>query len=184
MDVGQTLERVTRVAGQRLAAFGFVLTGSQADAEELVQEAIVKTLVRRPRLTDPASAEQYVRLTMRTLMIDKSRKAKRFRAYAAAQDLREGVSGDVVQAISDQVAVERALKQLSDRQRIAVALRYWDDMTVPEVAHAMRLAPGTVKRYLHEAAESLRPLLGEHREQDDSMGVRVVDARRKGRRRP
>ena len=46
------------------------------------------------------------------------------------------------------MAVEKALSALTPQQRIAVALRYWDDMTVPEVAQAMHLNPGTVKRYL------------------------------------
>lgn len=181
MDVGRTLERVTRDAGPRLAAFGFVLTGSQSDAEELVQEAIVKTFVRRPRLTDVAAAEQYVRVAMRTLVIDRSRKDKRFRDYAAGQTAREE-SPDVVHAISDRVAVSRALLDLTPQQRLAVALRYWDDMTVSEVAHAMRVRPGTIKRYLHDAAAALRPLLGEYREVDEDT-VRIVDARRERRTR-
>ena len=182
MEVAETLERLTRQSGQRLAAFGFVLTGSQIDAEELVQEAIVKTLVRRPRLTDVASAEQYVRLAMRTLIIDRARKDARFRSFAQKQQL-EGVLPDQVQAISDRVAVSRALLGLTAQQRLAVALRYWDDMTVSEVASAMRVRPGTVKRYLHDAADVLRPLLGDHVEEDDTGAVRVFDAKSEGRRR-
>jgi RNA polymerase sigma factor (sigma-70 family) len=182
VDVSETLERVTRYAGQRLAAFGFVLTGSQIEAEELVQEAIVKVLVRRPRLTDVASAEQYVRLTMRTLVIDRSRKEARFRAFAAKEQPVVAAS-DSVQAISDRVAVSRALAGLTAQQRLAVALRYWDDMTVSEVASAMRIKPGTVKRYLHDAAAVLRPLLGDHPEEDDVDEARIFDARREGRKR-
>ena len=182
MDATDTLERLTRHAGQRLAAFGFVLTGSQTDAEELVQEAIVKTLVRRPRLNDIHSAEQYVRLAMRTLVIDRARKEARFRSYAAKEQ-PEGASPDVVQAISDRVAVSRALLGLTPQQRVAVALRYWDDMTVTEVAAAMHVGTGTVKRYLHDAAAALRPLLGEHVEEDDAETVRVFDAKGGGRKR-
>lgn len=175
-DVGEMLVRVTREAGPSLAAFGFVLTGSQADAEELVQEAIVKVLVRRPRLTEVPAAEQYVRQAMRTLVIDRARKAERFRRYAATNRPAD-VAPDRVQSISDRVEVERALGALTPKQRVAVALRYWDDMTVTEVAAAMHVRPGTVKRYLHEAAASLRPVLGEHVEEDEP-GVRIVDARR------
>lgn len=182
MDVGTTLERVTRDAGSRLAAFGFVLTGSQSDAEELVQEAIVKVFVRRPRLTDTAAAEQYVRLSMRTLVIDRARKDKRFRDFAASQphDDAEPEGGDVVHAISDRVAVARALAGLAPQQRVAIALRYWDDMTVSEVAAAMHVKVGTVKRYLHDAAAVLRPLLGEYVEADEDT-IRVVS--RKSERR-
>ncbi len=168
------LAQILRDAGPSLAAFGFVLTGSQTEAEELVQEAIVKTFVRRPRLNDPASAEQYVRLTMRTLTIDRARHAARWHRAAPTQTVSE-TAPDQVTAISNRVAVERALQDLTPQQRVAVALRYWDDMTVPEVAQAMHVRPGTVKRYLHDAAAALRPLLGEHREPTDGDDeVRII----------
>jgi len=171
-DMGDVLARLTRDAGPRLAAYGFILTGSQHEAEELVQEAIVKTLVRRPRLTDPAAAQQYVRLAMKTLAIDRARKQQRWRA-AAPKAATASDAPDHVTAISTKVAVEKALTDLPPQQRVAVALRYWDDLTVPEVAAQMRVRPGTVKRYLHDAAAALRPLLGEHVEPDDDS-VRIV----------
>ena len=179
-DIDEVLAGLTRSAGARLAAYGFILTGSQSDAEELVQEAIVKTFVRRPRLSDPAAAEQYVRLAMKTLVIDRARKARRWRERVPALAAAVGETEHVT-AISTKVAVEKALASLTAQQRVAVALRYWDDMTVPEVAAAMRLKAGTVKRYLHDAAAVLRPLLGEHIESDDLGDIRVVG--RKGGRR-
>jgi len=144
-DLDEVLAGLTRTASARLAAYGFILTGSQSDAEELVQEAIVKTFVRRPRLTDPAAAEQYVRLAMKTLVIDRARKARRWREKAPSLAFVEE-QAEHVTAISQRVAVEKALASLTAQQRIAVALRYWDDMTVPEVAAAMRLNAGTGKR--------------------------------------
>lgn len=181
-DLDGVLAGLTRDAGPRLAAYGFILTGSQSDAEELVQEAIVKTFVRRPRLTDPAAAERYVRLAMKTLTIDRARKARRWRERAAS--LAESPEApEHITAISTRVAVEKALSSLTAQQRVAVALRYWDDLTVPEVASAMHLNPGTVKRYLHDAAGVLRPLLGEHIEVDDDFDgdIRVVGAKRRRR---
>lgn len=174
------LEQVLRVAGARLAAYGFVLTGSQSEAEELVQEAVVKTFVKRPRLTDLAAAEQYIRLAMKSTAIDRARKDARFRKHAPAEAMPETMPDPVV-AISHRVAVSKALGSLSPQQRVAVALRYWDDLTVPQVAQAMRVAPGTVKRYLYDAAEALRPLLGEHVEPEDSE-IRVVGMPDRGRR--
>jgi RNA polymerase sigma factor (sigma-70 family) len=172
MAEASTLEQVLRVAGARLTAYGYVLTGSQSDAEELVQEAVVKTFVRRPRLDNAAAAEQYVRLAMKTTMIDRARKAERFRKRAP-MEVQPDTTPDAVVAISHRVAVSKALEQLSTQQRVAVALRYWDDLTVPEIAASMRVRPGTVKRYLFDAANSLRPLLGDHVEPEDN-DIRVV----------
>lgn len=174
------LEQVLQTAGARLAAYGYVLTGSQSEAEELVQEAVVKTFVSRPRLDNVAAAEQYVRLTMKHSMIDRARKAERFRKRAPLE-LPEDRTPDAVVAISHKVAVSKALSELSTQQRLAVALRYWDDLTVPEIAHTMRVKPGTVKRYLYDAAAVLRPLLGDHVEPEDHE-VRVVGLAERGRR--
>src|SRR5690606_6600334 len=99
MAEASTLEQVLRVAGARLTAYGYVLTGSQSDAEELVQEAVVKTFVRRPRLDNTAAAEQYVRLTMKTTMIDRARKAERFRKRAP-MEVQPEITPDAVVAIS------------------------------------------------------------------------------------
>ena len=174
------LEQVLQVAGARLAAYGYVLTGSQSEAEELVQEAVVKTFIKRPRLDHIAAAEQYVRLTMKNTMIDRARKAERFRKRAPLE-VQPDATPDAVVAISHKVAVSKALGQLSTQQRVAVALRYWDDLTVPEIAHAMRVQPGTVKRYLFDAAAVLRPLLGDHVEPEDHE-IRVVGLEQRGRR--
>lgn len=176
-NVGPILAQLVRDAGPRLAAYGYVLTGNQADAEELVQEAMVKTFARKPRLTDISAAEQYVRLSMKTTAIDRGRKEARFRKNAHQHVAPTEVHDDV-QAISAKVEVSRALTRLSAQQRVAIALRYWDDLTVTEVAHAMKLHPGTVKRYLHEAAAVLRPLLGDHPDGPEDEAFRIVASRR------
>jgi RNA polymerase sigma-70 factor (ECF subfamily) len=43
--------------------------------------------------------------------------------------------------------------------RAAVVLRYFEDLTIPQVAEYMGLATGTVKRYLSDAAAALRDVL-------------------------
>jgi RNA polymerase sigma-70 factor (ECF subfamily) len=49
-----------------------------------------------------------------------------------------------------------AVAALPARQRAAVFLRYWEDLSVDEVAQHMGTRPGTVKRYLHLARRSLK----------------------------
>jgi len=45
---------------------------------------------------------------------------------------------------------------LNDDQRVTVALRYWGELTVPEIADRMRVPEGTVKSRLHSALAALR----------------------------
>ena len=49
--------------------------------------------------------------------------------------------------------------QLPPQRRIAAALFYVDDLSVDDIAHAMKLSAGAVKYHLHEARAQLRPLL-------------------------
>jgi RNA polymerase sigma factor (sigma-70 family) len=48
---------------------------------------------------------------------------------------------------------------LPDRQRIAVVLRYWEDLSVEETAQLMDCSPGTVKSNASRGLDRLRTLL-------------------------
>ena len=52
------------------------------------------------------------------------------------------------------------MARLSPRQRVCVVLRYYDDLTVPQIADTLGLAPGTVTGYLADASRALRAVLG------------------------
>lgn len=64
-----------------------------------------------------------------------------------------------------------ALNSLSTQERTAIVLRVYDDLAVAEVADAMGLAVGTVKRYLSTATAKLGTRLAE----DEEPRVRVTE---------
>src|SRR6478735_5118485 len=76
--IGQLLD----AAAKRLAAYGYLLTGSQHAGEDLVQGAIIKVFIKRRRLEDVRAAEAYVRAAMRTMHLDEVRRATSWRAKA------------------------------------------------------------------------------------------------------
>ncbi|MFW7413899.1 sigma-70 family RNA polymerase sigma factor [Demequina sp. SO4-18] len=154
--LGEMLER----ASKRLAAYGYLLTGSQHSGEDLVQDAIVKVFVRRRRIPNAAAAEGYVRAAMRTLHLDGLRRDKLWRRLMPGQAVRDAQPDDT-ERIHAADAVGRALGALSPRQRTAVVLRFYDDLTVADVAHEMGLAVGTVKRYLADALDRLAVEVGD-----------------------
>src|SRR4051794_11499286 len=77
--VGQLLD----TAATRLAAYGYVLTGSQFASDELVQAAIVKVSVRHRRLGDVRALEGRVKSAMRTIFLRGLRRAGTWRARLA-----------------------------------------------------------------------------------------------------
>ncbi|GAA3800487.1 RNA polymerase sigma factor [Cellulomonas soli] len=144
--------------GAALTAYAYLLTGDLRDAEDLVQDALVKTFVRG-RSLEISSVEGYVRTAILTTWIDTYRRRRqwlRVRHLMVRGERQEGPA-DEVGARND---VRAALHLLAPQQRACVVLRYYDDLTVAEIADRMGLADGTVKRYLSLAVGRLETLLG------------------------
>lgn len=146
---------VEQLVGERspgLLAYGVVLTGSVPDAEDLLHDAIVKTFARARRFPHLNAAEQYVRLTMRTLAVDRYRSRDAFRRAVERNPPPPEAHTTDLDAPLD---VASALRELSPRERVCVVMRFYDDMSVPSIASQLGLATGTVKRYLSNAYHKL-----------------------------
>lgn len=140
----------------RLAAH---LTSDRDSAEEVVQDAYVKMHGSWRGLRDPDKAEAY----LRTTVVNLSRSRLRRRQVAARHDpepLRDTASAESGALEHDQRdAVLLALRALPRRQREAVVLRYYGDLTEAQTAVAMGCSIGSVKSHSSRAMAALRPLL-------------------------
>ncbi len=169
---------LARERGKALTGYAYLLTGDLRDAEDLVQDALVKTFVRRRSGLVLDSAEAYVRRVMLTTYIDGARRRRRW------DDLRHlllpGDDAGHESGVAARADVEAALRELSPQQRTCVVLRYYDDLTVPEIADRLGLADGTVKRYLSLGVHRLESLLGPVADPalDDSVDPVVPDGGR------
>ncbi len=158
-----------------LLRFGFVLTGNPHRAEELVQEALVKTYRRwrRLRLDQPHA---YVRRAMVTTYTSWWRRGRRETALPPGFD-KTAESSDPT-AYAERDAAVRALLTLPPRQRAVLVLRYYEDYSEADIAEAMGCSTGTVKSQASRALRALRTLLGEP---DEALPKKV---REHGRSRP
>ena len=154
----------------RFAAYGYLLTGSQDAGEELVQEAVVKVFARRRAIPDAKAGEAYVRATMRTLHVDGIRRAVRWRRIMPGQ-VPPAAIDDAAASIDAADAMGRALATLTPQQRTAIVLRYYDDLALADVAAAMGLAVGTVKRYLSDALDRLAAAVGDQHLEFERIAV-------------
>jgi RNA polymerase sigma-70 factor (sigma-E family) len=145
--------------GRALTGYAYLLCGNAADAEDLVQDALVKTFARRRAGLEMDSAEAYVRRTILTLYLDGWRRRGRWatrRHLAVAPSSVEGPEDGTGSRI-DLVA---ALRGLPPQQRACVVLRFYEDLTVAEIAHHLAVSEGAVKRYLSLGVHRLEGLLG------------------------
>lgn len=151
------LERLMQERAPRLLAYASLLTGDDAEAADVVQDALVKTFSRGRRFDDIAQAEAYTRKAISTLVIDSARSRKSRRS----REERDWTGHEAPASASETVLdVRAALKTLSPRERACVVLRFYDDLTVPHIAARLGLAEGSVKRYLADASFKLARLLG------------------------
>ena len=146
----QTLADLASARGGTLKRHAFLLCGDNSQADDLVQEALVRAFTRPLRVPRPGAAEAYVRAIMVNLFIDGARRRSRWSQLAPL--LRPvGATPDPADLVSDRHAILTALRSLSPQQRACVVMRYYEDLPVAEVAAVLGVREGTVKRYLSEA---------------------------------
>jgi RNA polymerase sigma-70 factor, ECF subfamily len=144
----------------RLVAALALMCGSRAVAEDATQEALARAwerMDRGQRIDSPAAwitvvASNLVRSAVRR------RHAER-RALARIRRERPATTELAMPEVA--VDVARAIGGLAWRQREAVVLHYWLEMTVAEIAAALGVSEGTVKSALHRARRHLHAALTE-----------------------
>lgn len=131
-----------------------VLLGcSEAEAQDVVQTALVRCLVSWSRVQRAADRDAYVyRVLVNTFTESKRRGWWRERPTAV---LPEDASGDATADADTADAVERALGGLSQDQRTAVVLRYYLHMSEQEMSNVLGVRPGTIKSRLSRALGAL-----------------------------
>lgn len=145
--------------GRALTRYAYLLCGDVHDAEDLVQDALVKTFTRRRAGLQVDSAEAYVRRAMLTLYLDGWRKRKR-RSGRWPVAAEPASTGGHESASADRIDVIAALADLPPQQRASVVLRFYEDLTVAEIADRIGVSDGAVKRYLSLGVRRLEATLG------------------------
>ncbi len=140
--------------GTALLRTATMLTGNRADAEDLVQATLASTYLAWDRINDHASLDAYVRRAMINTHISwwRRRKLDEF----PTDELPDQVVADHARDRDLAEVVRRALDRLPRRMRAAVMLRYFEDMTEPEIAALLGVSLGTVKSTVSRAVARLR----------------------------
>ena len=169
----EVMERVVRERRPALVGYAYLVCGSRSEAEDITQEAIVRTFARGRAKTSVAQAESYIRRAIVNETIDRGRRRKvadSRRTVVATPDAVDGLSA----AVASDDYIEQLLATLTAQERAVVILKHIDDLTVAQIGAMLKLADGTVKRYLFNAAHKLRGLIED--DADDVAGPDEVHA--------
>jgi len=151
----------TQVDGAyRLAGY---LLGDATEAEDAVQDALVKAWRSWPALRDPAAFGPWFDRIVVNVCRDRMRRHRTL-LMVQLDAAGEVESSDVFGSMVEGDEVVAAVARLSPEHRIVIGLRYWRDLTLEQMADTLDLPLGTVKSRLHYALRSLRSeLKGNHR---------------------
>ncbi|MGH3241365.1 MAG: SigE family RNA polymerase sigma factor [Spirillospora sp.] len=130
------------------------LTSDRAEAEDLLQAALAKTYLAWDRIEDPAAVDGYVRRAMVNTQISWWRRRK-LDVYPTDR-LPDRPVDDHTGRSEMRDVLGRALRRLPERQRLAVMLRYYEDMSEREIAEVLGVSVGTVKSTVSRAMAKLR----------------------------
>ncbi|MFD7683865.1 SigE family RNA polymerase sigma factor [Streptomyces sp. NPDC060187] len=145
----------------RLTRTAFLLTGDRHAAEDLAQSTLERVYASWRRVGAADDPEAYVRRVMINMHARKHRrKLKEFLAPRDDADLVGDIADadDLMARADDRDALLGALTGLPPRQREAVVLRYWADLTETQTAEAMGCSVGTVKSNAAKGIAKLRAL--------------------------
>ncbi|MDQ3938637.1 MAG: sigma-70 family RNA polymerase sigma factor [Chloroflexota bacterium] len=147
--------------GYRLAA---VILGDRRDAEDATHDAAERAWRSRSSLRDVDRFEPWFQRIVVNTCRDRMRRRRAAPAFVSVDAVRARGSairsadqgGDPYAGAVERDALRHALGQLNPDQRIVVAMRFYLDLEIEEIARRLATRPGTVKSRLHRALKQLR----------------------------
>src|SRR3954447_15745980 len=139
-----------------LARTAFLLTADRYLAEDLLQATLVKVADRWSRIAASGDPTPYVRKVMLHTAI--SWRRRHWRGELPTAPVPDVAASDENASPADE-RLRRAMAQVPPRQRAALVLRYYDDLSEAETAAALGCSVGTVKSQTARGLARLRALM-------------------------
>jgi RNA polymerase sigma-70 factor (ECF subfamily) len=165
-------ETFARSFGSRLLKYSLLLCRSHADAEEVVQDALLMAYQGFRDLREPAGVHAWFFRIARNACLRKRRRSIFAPATELSLDELCSLSSEATQfpdcsAAPDdkllrsesEAALTLAISELPENQRMTVILRYFEGLSIEETAHALDLTPEVVKARLYRARLAMRKKL-------------------------
>jgi RNA polymerase sigma-70 factor (sigma-E family) len=133
----------------------YLLTGNGPAAEELVQDTLVRLYPKWDRVQAADAPLAYVRRALANGFINEQRRAaRREYPYEAVPERRD--EHNVVAQLDDRDEIWAGLRTLPDRQRAALVLRFFEDLSDEDAAAALGCRVGTVRSLISRGLTALR----------------------------
>lgn len=145
---------IERVASQKRIMYGIAYSylRNENDALEMLQEATYRAWIKRKSLKDPERFAPWVTRILINCCKDELKRRKQL--VSAEPQSRENA---LVEMTSDRkLDMQRALDRVKPKYRQVLVLKYYQDLTLTEIAAVLGKPEGTVKTWLNKGLKQLR----------------------------
>ncbi len=144
---------------QRMYAAAWRLTGNQQEAEDLVQDTMLRLWTKREDITAPDKAEAFAVTTLRNLFYDKHRKKHLLENDEQPQEHQVRTDRDASDELESKMEVTRVqqiIDRLPEKQRLVITLHDIDNLSYEEIEVQTGLNSVNVRVALSRARKAVR----------------------------
>ncbi len=158
----EDFEQFVADTAETLLRSAYLIAWDLAEAEDLVQECLLRIARRWPRVRKMEHPAAYARTVLVHLALDEGKRRSRRRTELAPASAvlietnEDDAAVHIIGRVEASADLLRALGDLAPRQRVALVLRYFEDLSEAEVATVMGCSLGTVKSTTSRALDRLR----------------------------
>lgn len=151
----EVFERLLRSFGPRLLRAAFCMSGDQTDAEDLIQETFMRAFNSAERFQGKSAVYTWLYGIMRNVHLDRLRKKMKTPKHANVEDV-EVVDKRKFREDTKVEVIRHEMNQLDRSTAEVIKMRYFDKLSVEEIAEKLGVASGTVKSRLFHARNKLK----------------------------
>ena len=153
-DEDEEVTAFVRAYYGRLLRTAYLLCGDRGKAEDLVQATLAKLVMAWSRLHRSDSIDHYAQRVLINTYVSSRRRRSWWEQPLGR--LVESSTHDEYGAVEQRDWLRRALDELPARQRAAVVLRFYEEMSEEDAAHTLGCSVGTVKSLTSRGLQKLR----------------------------
>lgn len=146
--------------GDLIRNTAYVLCGDWHLAEDLTQTTFTKLYQSWHRIERHDVLDQYARRVLLRAFLDERRRPWRREFSTVPDSAALDTASHDEQRSDERVVLRTALMRIPKRQRAVLVLRYWDDLSVDQVAEILGCPTGTIKSQTARGLANLRGVLG------------------------
>ncbi len=166
MDAFDRLMELYQPKALRVA---YLISGSYADSEDIVQETFVACYLNRQGIQNPEAFKGWFYKTLSRNAWRVCRKQRKEQPTEEVYPEEVAAPGEMLKELvmkEEETLLYEAIRELPVKHRMVIVLYYYNEMSIKEIAKAVGCLEGTVKSRLHHGKQKLREIL----EQQESKG--------------